>query len=349
MTEPTTDQSSKPKRVLSGIQPSGNLHLGNYFGAIKQHIELQNELECFFFVANYHALTTIKDRDQLREYVHDVAATYLALGLDPDRAVLWRQSDVPEVCELTWLFMTVTGMGLLERAHSYKDKIAKGIKPSVALFTYPVLMASDILAFRPHLVPVGKDQEQHVEMTQDMAQSFNAAFGRDVFVRPEPRFTKTARVPGTDWERTEDGAFQRNEQGERIPQKMSKSYHNTIEIFAEGKALKRAVNQITTDSIALEDPMNPDDCLVFDLCALFMDAAEQEDLRARYRAGGFGYGGAKKALIGKMDDLFGPYREKKKALDKDRDTVEDILRAGAAKARQVARATTDDARAACGL
>lgn len=343
------DSSAKPKRVLSGIQPSGNLHLGNYFGAIKQQIELQNELECFYFVANYHALTTIKDAELLRRYTLDVATTYLALGLDPERSVLWRQSDVPEVCELTWLLMSVTGMGLLERAHSYKDKVTKGIKPSAALFTYPVLMASDILAFRPQLVPVGKDQEQHVEMTQDMAQSFNAAYGKDVFVRPEPRFTKTARVPGTDWERDEAGEFLRNEHGKRMPQKMSKSYHNTIEIFAEGKALKRAVNDITTDSIALEDPMDPDDCLVFELCRMFLTDAELAELATKYRAGGFGYGGAKKVLIEKMNETFGPFREKKKALMSDPDTIEDIFREGAKRAGAIARQTTDDARAACGV
>lgn len=344
-----SDKTPETKRILSGIQPSGKLHLGNYFGAIRQHIELQDEGECYYFIANFHALTTLKDAEQLRRNTLDVAATYLALGLDPDRCIFFRQSDVPEVCELTWLLMTVTGMGLLERAHSYKDKIAKGARPSVGLFGYPVLMASDILAYQSHVVPVGRDQEQHVEMTQDMAASFNHTYGVEVFTRPEPRFTRTARVPGTDWERDAGGDFLRDESGRRTPQKMSKSYDNTIEIFAEGKALKRAVGGITTDSIPLEDPLVPDDCLVFALSALFLSLEEVEALRGRYTAGGFGYGGAKKALIARIDETFGPYREKKKALDKDPDTLEDILRAGGLRARSEARKTLDQARQACGL
>ena len=343
------NDTKKRPRILSGTQPSGILHLGNYFGAIKLHIEMQDVGECYYFIANYHSLTTIQDADTLRDLSYDIAATYLALGLDPDKATFFRQSDVPEVCELTWLLMTVTGMGLLERGHSYKDKVAKGIKPSAGLFNYPVLMASDILAYQSDQVPVGKDQEQHVEMTQDMAQSFNHIYGEPVFTRPEARFTSTPRVPGTDWERDKDGDFLRDDQGARMPQKMSKSYHNTIEIFAEGKALKRAVGGITTDSKALEEPMDPDDCLVFALTALFMDEDEKADLREKYRAGGFGYGGAKKALIQKMDETFGPYRDRKRELDADRDTLEDVLRAGAARARAEARKTLDHARRACGL
>jgi len=341
--------TTKNTRILSGVQPTGRQHLGNYFGAIRQHIELQEENECFYFIANYHALTSIQDADRLRGNTLDLAATYLALGLDPAKAVFFRQSDVPEVCELTWLLMTVTGVGLLERAHSYKDKIAKGLKPTAGLFNYPVLMASDILAYRPRLVPVGRDQEQHVEMTQDMAASFNHTFGREVFVRPEPRFTPTARVPGTDWERNPDGGFVRDPNGKRVPQKMSKSYDNTIEIFAEGKALKKAIGRITTDSVALEDPIDPDDCLVFKLCALFMTEEELADLREKYLAGGFGYGNAKKALRAKIDEAFGPYRERKKALDRSPDTLEDILQDGARRAREVARATLNEARQACGL
>jgi tryptophanyl-tRNA synthetase len=336
-------------RILSGIQPSGRLHLGNYFGAIQQHLELQKHNECFYFIANYHALTSVRDAKQLRDNTRDVASTYLALGLDPDKAVFFRQSDVPEVCELTWLLLTVTGMGLLERAHSYKDKIAKGLKPTAGLFTYPVLMASDILAYRPEFVPVGKDQEQHVEMTQDMAASFNHTYDQEVFRRPEPRFTETARVPGTDWERDTAGDYARDDQGRRVPQKMSKSYDNTIEIFAEGKALKKAIGRITTDSQPLEAALDPDDCLVFKLCALFMTPGEQADLAARYRAGGFGYGRAKKALIDRIDQAFGPFRERKKALDADPDTLEDVLQSGAARARAVAGETLRDARRACGL
>jgi len=341
--------TTKRTRILSGVQPTGILHLGNYFGAIKQHIELQEEGDGYYFIANYHALTSLKDPETLRKNTRDVAATYLALGLDPHRSVFFRQSDVPEVCELTWLLLTVTGMGLLERAHSYKDKTAKGIKPNAGLFTYPVLMASDILAYQSKLVPVGRDQEQHVEMAQDMAASFNHMYGEEVFTRPEPRFTQTPRVPGTDWERDEDGNFLRDEDGHRIPQKMSKSYNNTLEIFAEGKALKKAIGRITTDSIPLDDPMSPDDCLVFELCSLFMTEEELEDLRAKYEAGGFGYGGAKKTLIARIDDTFGPFRERKRELDRSPDTLEDILQDGARRARAEARKTLDHARQACGL
>src|SRR3954465_10251658 len=233
------------KRILSGVQPSGKLHLGNYFGAIKQHIALQNEGECFYFIADYHALTTIRDTARaisdetkkpvdpgrlLREFTHDVALDYLALGLDPEKAAFFRQSDVPEVTELAWILSTVTGMGLLERAVSYKDKIEKGIEASVGLFYYPVLMAADILIYRSHLVPVGRDQVQHLEMTRDMAGKFNRAYG-DIFPLPDARLVKHgAKVPGTDG------------------QKMSKSYNNTVEIFAEGKPLKKAVMGIVTDS-----------------------------------------------------------------------------------------------------
>ena len=231
---------------LSGIQPSGLPHLGNYFGAIRQHVASQETPgEHFFFIADYHALTTIHDAEALRGHVRDLAATYIALGLDPERVVFFRQSDVPEVTELTWLLSTVTGMGLLERAHSYKDKTAQGIKPSVGLFTYPILMAADILAYDSTVVPVGKDQVQHVEMAQDMATHFNSRFG-EVFVRPEaqiPDREDMAKVPGLDG------------------QKMSKSYGNHLWIFEEGKKLKKAIGRIATDSRAPEEPKDPDETL----------------------------------------------------------------------------------------
>jgi tryptophanyl-tRNA synthetase len=223
------------KRFLSGIQPSGKLHIGNYFGAIKQHIELQAQGEAYYFIANYHALTTLQDATQLRDRTFDVALTYLSFGLDPQHATLFRQSDVPEVTELTWLLSTVTGMGLLERAVSYKDKVTRGIAASVGLFTYPILMAADILAYQSDVVPVGGDQVQHVEMAQDMAQYFNNAYGQTVFKRPEYRLDKVEKVPGVDG------------------QKMSKSYDNTIEIFATGKELKKRVMGIKTDSTPVED------------------------------------------------------------------------------------------------
>src|SRR5216683_4442397 len=238
------------KRVLSGVQSSGKLHIGNYFGAIKQHIELQNESECFYFIADYHALTTVQDAKTLRALVQDAALDYLALGLNPDKAVFFRQSDVPEVNELAWILSTVTNMGLLERAVSYKEKIDKGIEASVGLFTYPVLMAADILIYRSNVVPVGKDQVQHIEMTQDMAGKFNRAYG-EVFPVPNYKLDKGSKVPGIDG------------------QKMSKSYGNTIDIFAEGKALKKTVMNIVTDSSAVADAKDPDKSTVFALQCLF--------------------------------------------------------------------------------
>lgn len=335
-------KQGQPKRILSGVQPSGKLHLGNYFGAIRQHIALQDEGQCFYFIAEYHALTTLLDaskdqkrppREILSENTLDVALDYLALGLDPNKAVFFRQSDVPEVCELAWILGTVTNMGLLERAVSYKDKIDKGLEPSVGLFTYPVLMAADILIYRSHLVPVGKDQVQHLEMTRDMAVKFNKAFG-EVFPEPQPfvpREETRAKVPGIDG------------------QKMSKSYGNTIDIFAEGKALEKRVMSIVTDSKKLGEPLDPATCHVFALYSLFATEEEKAALAADYRAGKVGYGHAKKMLKVKIDEYFGPAREKRKELARHRDTVEDILRSGAQKARAVAQETMKLVRTAVGL
>jgi tryptophanyl-tRNA synthetase len=351
---------SAPQRILSGVQPSGKLHLGNYFGAIKQHIELQERGNAFYFIADYHALTTLKQaeeaeagaaaknkslkarpaRDILRDNVHDVALDYLALGLDPAKATFYRQSDVPEVTELTWLLSTVTGMGLLERAHSYKDKIENGITPSVGLFTYPVLMAADILAIRSHLVPVGKDQVQHLEMTRDMAGYFNQAYG-EIFPEPQERLDETAQVPGTDG------------------RKMSKSYGNTIEIFAEGKPLKNAVMGIKTDSTPVDQPKNPETCNAFAMYRLFATVEEQMNLAELYRdpmkdaasRGGraFGYGDAKTLLLAKIDAYFAPAREKRKQLAAAPDYVEGVLRDGARKARAEAKETLSLARQAIGM
>lgn len=322
--------TSAKLRFLSGVQPSGKLHLGNYFGAVKQHIELQSQGECFYFVANYHAMTTIQDAARMRENIRDVALDYLALGLDPQRAVFYRQSDVPEVTELTWILATVTNMGLLERAVSYKEKIDKGIEASVGLFTYPVLMAADILIVRSNIVPVGKDQVQHLEMTQDMAGKFNRAFG-EVFPIPNWRLDKESKVPGTDG------------------QKMSKSYGNTIDIFAEGKPLEKTVMGIKTDSTPMGQPLNPDTCTVFALYSMFANDDEKAGLAADYRAGKIGYGGAKKLLKGKIDGYFEPFRAKRKELAQRPDTVEDILKAGAQKARAEAQRTMDLVRQATGL
>ncbi len=316
------------KRFLSGVQPSGTLHLGNYFGAIRQHLARQDN--AFYFIADYHALTTVQDADTLRRNVFDVAATYLALGLDPSRACLFRQSDVPEVTELTWLLLTVTPMGLLERAVSYKDKIGKGLPASAGLFTYPVLMAADILAYESEVVPVGPDQRQHVEMTQDMAEAFNRAYG-PVFKRPEYELGTPTSVPGVD------GA------------KMSKSYNNYIPIFAAGKELKKLVMGIKTDSKEVEEPKDPETCNVFALYALFADDTQKAQLSEKYRAGGMGYGEAKKSLLGLIEAHFADARAKKAELDAHPEQVEAALTQGAEKARKIAQEVLHRARKAAGL
>jgi tryptophanyl-tRNA synthetase len=323
--------SAKKKRILSGIQPSGKLHLGNYFGAIRQHIALQDEGDCFYFIADYHALTTLQNPQVLRENVRDVALDYLALGLDPQKAAFFRQSDVPEVTELAWFFATVTGMGLLERAHSYKDKVARGITPSAGLFTYPILMAADILIYRSNLVPVGQDQVQHLEMTRDMAGYFNQTFQTDLFPLPEARLDAVPVVPGIDGK------------------KMSKSYGNTIDLFAEGNALWKTIRGIVTDSTPVEAPKDPTNCNVFQLYSLFANPVEQEDLAAKYRAGGMGYGTVKKMLLEKMEAYFAPARAKRKELAGNMDYVEKVLRAGAVRARSEAEATMKLARQVVGL
>jgi tryptophanyl-tRNA synthetase len=320
------------KRILSGVQPSGKLHLGNYFGAVKQHIALQDEggSDCFYFIADYHALTTTQDATKLAANTRDVALDYLALGLDPARAVFFRQSDIHEVAELTWIFSTVTNMGLLERAVSYKDKIDKGIEASVGLFTYPMLMAADILIYRSHLVPVGQDQVQHIEMTQDIAGKFNRAY-QEIFPIPNYRLDKGAKVPGTDG------------------QKMSKSYGNTIDIFAEGKPLEKSVMGIKTDSTPMGQPLNPDTCTVFTVFSLFATDAEREALAADYRAGKIGYGGAKKLLKDKIHDYFAAARDKREQLAQNTSFVEDVLREGARKARAEAQTTMALVREAVGM
>jgi tryptophanyl-tRNA synthetase len=322
--------SPRRTRILSGVQPSGKLHLGNYFGAIRQHIALQDEGECFFFIADYHAMTTIQDRRQLAENVRAVALDYLALGLDPDRTAFFRQSDVPEVTELAWILSTVTGMGLLERAHSYKDKVARGITPSAGLFFYPVLMAADILIYRSNLVPVGQDQVQHIEMTRDMAGSFNQVYGK-VFPLPECRLDRAPNVPGSDGK------------------KMSKSYGNTIEIFAEGKALKDSVMRIVTDSTPVEAPKDPANDNLFALFSLFADESEKEALATHYRAGGLGYGEVKKLLLAKVDAHFASARAKRKELERHPSIVETALRRGAEKAGAEAKETMRLVREAVGL
>ncbi|MFZ9822872.1 MAG: tryptophan--tRNA ligase [Gemmataceae bacterium] len=323
-------QKEAGKRILSGVQPSGKLHLGNYFGAVKQHIELQNSGECFYFIADYHSLTTVHDAKTLSQNTLDVALDYLALGLDPAKAVFFRQSDVPEVNELAWILSTVTNMGLLERAVSYKEKVDKGIDASVGLFYYPILMAADILMYRSSLVPVGKDQVQHIEMTQDIAGKFNRCFG-EIFPIPGFRLDKESKVPGVDG------------------QKMSKSYGNTIEIFAEGKPLEKRIMGIVTDSTPVEAPKDPTRCNVFALYSLFASEAEKTALEQKYRSGGMGYGEAKKALLAKVNEHFSAAREKRKELASRPGEVEDILKAGARRAREEARATIRLVRRAVGM
>jgi tryptophanyl-tRNA synthetase len=318
-------------RILSGIQPSGKLHIGNYFGMMKPAIELQEQGDAYLFIANYHAMTTVQDAAALREMTADVALDFLACGIDPQKTAFYRQSDVPEVHELAWLLSTLCPMGLLERCHSYKDKTAKGIAASHGLFAYPVLMAADILAVQSNIVPVGRDQKQHVEVTRDLAIRVNNAFG-EVFTIPEPSIRENvAVVPGVDG------------------QKMSKSYNNTIEIFQEGKPLKKRVMKILTDSKELEDPKDPDSCNVFALYKLFATEAELADLAERYRAGGMGYGHAKMALLDKINEHFGPMREKRAELAADMDYVNDVLKTGAQKASALARETLAKARQAVGL
>ena len=322
---------------LSGIQPTGQPHLGNYFGAIREHLALAREPgEHFYFIADYHALTSLRDPETLRRNVFEVATTYLAMGLDAERVALFRQTDVPEVCELTWLLSCVTGMGLLERAHSFKDKQARGVKPNVGLFTYPILMAADILAYDSDYVPVGKDQMQHLEMTQDMAASFNHLFG-EVFVRPEPKICEDelfAKVPGVDGE------------------KMSKSYGNDIWMFESGKKLKKAVGRIVTDSRPPEEPKDPAELLPFRFLELFLQPAELEDWKERVRRGGEGapgYGHLKLRLVEVMDEHFAEGRARREELLAHPERVEEALEHGASLARPRARRTLDRALHACGL
>ncbi len=318
-------------RILSGIQPSGELHLGNYFGALRQHIALQSQGEGIYFIADYHSMTSLRDATERRRLVHEVALDYLACGLDPQQSILYRQSDVREVTELTWLLSTVTPMGLLERGHAYKDKISQGLSADHGLFAYPVLMAADILIYNPDIVPVGQDQKQHVEMTRDMAGSFNHAYGVEVFKLPEPRILKdVAIVPGVDG------------------RKMSKSYGNTIRMFWPEKQLKKAIMSIKTDSTPVEEPKDTS-TIIFQLWSLFANDDERGAMFARARGGGLGYGDVKKDLLANALRFFGPMRERRAELEKRPDDVEDVLAEGARRARAIGRPILDAAREAAGL
>jgi tryptophanyl-tRNA synthetase len=319
-------------KVLSGIQPTGRFHWGNYFGAIRQYIALQHNEQAYYFIADLHALTTIRNADELRGYTRDAAIDLIALGLDPEQATLFRQSDVPEIAELTWLLMTLTQMSLLEKCHAYKDKKAKGLAADAGLFTYPVLMAADILAYDSDVVPVGVDQVQHIEVTRDIAQRFNTTYQSEVFVLPQPRvLDQSAKVPGTDGE------------------KMSKSYGNVIEVFLPEKKLRKTIMSIKTDSTPLEAPKDPETCSVFALYRLFATDEQQAALAHRYRAGGMGYGEAKLLLFEAAMTYFGPARDRRSQLETNPGVIEDVLSAGARQARAKAAEVLDRARQACGL
>jgi len=320
-------------RILSGIQPSGRLHIGNYFGMMEPSIELQNEGDAFYFIADYHALTSIHDAATLRENVHDLAIDFLACGLDPKKATFWKQSDVPEVTELAWILSCVTPMGFLERCVSYKDKIAQGISPSHGLFAYPVLQAADILLFDSNLVPVGKDQKQHLEVTRDVAKKFNDRYGDELLVVPDPRIRdETSTVPGLDG------------------RKMSKSYENTIDIFEESeKKLRKKIMKIVTDSSTVEDSKNPDESYIVQLYSLFADESEVDEMKRSFQAGGQGYGHYKQILFEKIQGYFSPMRERREELIADPDYVNGVLEEGAKKARSKAREVMDRVRAVTGL
>lgn len=307
-------------RILTGLQPSGDLHIGNFFGAIKPMIEAQDESEMFIFIANYHAMTSSQNGAVLKQNTLKAAAAFLSLGVDPQKSVFWLQSDVKEVLELYWILSQFSPMGLLERAHSYKDKVAKGLPSSHGLFSYPVLMAADILLFDTQIVPVGKDQIQHVEIARDIALKVNNEWG-EIFTLPEARVSENvAVVPGTD------GA------------KMSKSYQNTIDIFVDEKLRKKQISSIVTDSTSLEEPKNWQDCNIFKIAKLFLSKEKQEELKGRYERGGEGYGHFKAYLNELVETYFKEAQENYENYLKEPKKLEEILEFGASKARKIAQA-----------
>jgi tryptophanyl-tRNA synthetase len=318
-------------RILSGIQPSGVLHIGNYFGMMQPGIALQAEGEAFYFIADYHALTSLRDPKALRENSRRVALDFLACGLDPERAALFRQSDVPQVTELAWILATVSPMGLLERAHSYKDKVARGMTASAGLFNYPVLMAADILIYDSDIVPVGKDQKQHIEITRDLAAKMNEIYG-EIFKLPEPRIsTATEVVPGIDG------------------QKMSKSYGNNIDIFGNETETRKRVMSIVTDSTPVEAPKDPSRSTIFQLYSLFASKNEIANMRERFEKGGTGYGDFKKQLFEKLWEYFAPMRKRREEILADKSYIDNVLERGAERANQVANRVMQRVRGAVGL
>ena len=319
-------------RILSGLQPSGRLHIGNYFGMMEAALKLQHEGDAYYFIADYHSLTSIHDGKLLRDHVRNLAIDFLACGLDPTKCVFFRQSDVPEHTELSWILSTVTPMGLLERCHSYKDKVANGISASHGLFAYPVLMAADILIYDSDLVPVGRDQKQHVEVTRDIAIKMNEAFGEGLFKLPNPRIRdETAVVPGLDG------------------QKMSKSYDNTIQLFEEPAALKKKIMGIKTDSTPVEAPKSTEDSSILALYKLAASTADYDTMIADFQRGGIGYGDFKKRLLVAVTEHFAPFRERRAEIVADPKYVDRVLAEGAEKARIVARKTLNRVRDAVGL
>lgn len=318
-------------RVLSGIQPSGRLHIGNYFGAMRQHLQLQEQNEGFYFIADYHAMTSGPKPEELRQNRLAVAMDYLALGLDTKKTVFWCQSDLPQVTELSWILSCVTPMGLLQRCVSYKEKVEQGISANHSLFAYPVLMAADILIFDSQLVPVGADQKQHIEVTRDIAGYFNNTYG-ETFVMPKDYILESvAVVPGIDG------------------RKMSKSYDNTIEIFEPESSVKKKVMKIVTDSTPVEASKDPEKCNVFALLKLVASPDELAEWGKKYRQGGTGYGEVKKRLAELLIEYFRPYRQKRDELEKNIDYVKKVLRDGAERAAAVADKTLKKARQAVGL
>lgn len=319
-------------RILTGIQPSGKLHIGNYFGAMLPAVQLQDKGEAFYFIADYHAMTSMSDADTLRSNIQDLAIDLLACGLDPAKATIFRQSDVPEVNELAWILSTVCPMGLLERAHSYKDKVAKGLSPNHALFAYPTLMAADILLYDAELVPVGKDQKQHLEMTRDLAGKINDRFGEGTLTIPEAEIADhTAVVPGLDG------------------QKMSKSYNNTIPLAGSKKAIRKSIMRIVTDSTPVEDPKATDGSTVIALYKLFADAQALQQMIADHQAGGFGYGDFKQRVFDAYWEYFSQVREKRESLENNLDYVNEVIAQGAQKARVESTKVLDRVRKAVGL
>lgn len=319
-------------RILTGVQPSGTLHVGNYFGAMRPLIEMQERGQVFCILVDLHALTSLQDPAALRANTRSAALDFLAAGLDPERSIFFKQSDVPEHSELMWILSTVTPMGLLERAHAYKDKVAKGIPASAGLFVYPVLMAADILLYDADVIPVGKDQKQHLEITRDIVGKVNDAFGEGTLKLPEPEIAEeVAVIPGTDG------------------QKMSKSYGNTLNMFGDEKALRKRVMSVVTDSTPLEAPKDPEGSNIVALYKLFASKDEVRRMEDEFRAGGIGYGEFKKRLFEAMMDYFGPMRARRAELERNPDYVDEVLRAGADRAREVATATMDRVRLAIGL